>query len=322
MNVVFIVFNRPEVTQRVFDRIAAARPEKLLLISDGPRTDRCADAPKVALVREIVSKVDWPCEVYRNFAEVNFGCRKRVSSGLDWAFSIVEEAIILEDDCLPDTSFFMFCQSLLERYRTDERVMQIGGANFQNGIRRSAESYYFSKYPHVWGWATWRRAWRHYDLEMKRWPDLSSSGWLGKLCPSEREQMFWKSVYDKVYCDNIDTWDYQWVFACWVCGGFSIVPALNMVENLGFGQDATHTVVTNNRCRSLKACALSSPIQHPQEIKPNIIADQYTFNEHISPCDSLLVKFKSTFLNKHYYGIYIRKIPVIGTLWSRWRAIL
>ena len=319
MNVVFIVFNRPEVTQRVFDRIAAARPEKLLLIADGPRSYRSTDIPNVALVREIVSKVDWPCEVYRNFVEENLGCRKRVSSGLDWAFGIVEDAIILEDDCLPDRSFFAFCQSLLDRYRTDERVMHIGGGNFQNGIRRSAESYYFSKYPHVWGWATWRRAWRHYDLAMKRWPELRTSGWLGTICALQRERKFWTEVNDKAHRGIVDTWDYQWNFACWAHQGVSVVPSLYLVENIGFGPDATHTVEISG-IRSAVTGALTGSLCHPRVVTVNKKADRYTFRVVFCPPQSLSARLHETVLNRYFYGKYFRKVPILGSLWGRWRA--
>jgi hypothetical protein len=320
MNVVFIVFNRPEVTQRVFDRIAAARPQKLLLIADGPRPDRSTDSSKVALVREIVAKVDWPCEVYRNFAEENLGCKQRVSSGLDWAFSIVEEAIILEDDCLPDMTFFSFCQELLERYRYDERVMHIGGGNYQHGIRRSSDSYYFSKYPHGWGWASWRRAWQCFDFHIKKWPELRATDWMRTKCPSNREQQYWTDIYDRSYRAELNAWDYQWNFACWVQGGVSIVPEVNLVENIGFGPDATNTVEKWEGIKAVMTGSLKGKLRHPKEILVNKKADKYTFKKVFSPPSNLACRLSETFFSKYFYGRYFRKIPIIGSLWARWRA--
>lgn len=156
--IVFLIFNRPEETARTFAAIKAARPSTLLVVADGPRLDRAGEQELCARTRTVIDGVDWPCEVLRNFADANIGCGRRVSSGLDWAFSQVDEAVILEDDCLPDPSFFPYCDELLERYRTDERIMMVSGNNFQNGASRTWDSYYFSRLPHCWGWATWRRA--------------------------------------------------------------------------------------------------------------------------------------------------------------------
>ena len=167
--VVLIIFNRPKLTEVVFQAIREAKPPKLFLVADGPRPNRPDDIPRCAAARKVVEKVDWDCEVLRNYADENMGCGCRPASGITWVFSQVEEAIILEDDCVPSPSFFPFCQELLDRYRTDERVMHIGGMNWQSGHRRSPFSYFFSKYPQCWGWATWRRAWAHYDFTMRYW---------------------------------------------------------------------------------------------------------------------------------------------------------
>ncbi len=178
---VFLIFNRPAETFRVFDAIREARPEKLLIVADGPRPTRPGEAALCNETREVLDRVDWSCQVLSNFAETNMGCGRRVASGLDWAFEQVEEAIILEDDCLPDSSFFPYCGELLERYRADERIMMISGNNFQNGASRTADSYYFSQLPHCWGWATWRRAWRHYDFVMQDWRGGRNRGLVKEL---------------------------------------------------------------------------------------------------------------------------------------------
>jgi hypothetical protein len=239
--IAFIIFNRPDTTARVFQAIRQARPQRLLVIADGPRIDRSGEAEKCAATRAIIDQVDWECEVLTNYSDINLGCKHRVSSGIDWVFSEVEEAIILEDDCLPTPSFFTFCQTLLEQYRHDERIMAISGNNFQNGQSRTPYSYYFSKYNHIWGWASWRRAWQHYDVNMKTWPEFLSSDLMQHVSDGEAEEKFWTENFQQVYEGNIDTWDYQWTYACWSQGAMSILPDSNLVSNIGFGVDATHT---------------------------------------------------------------------------------
>ena len=277
--IAFIIFNRPDVTERVLARIRQARPEKLFIIADGPRSGVPEDAAKCEAARRIVEGgIDWPCEVTRDYAKNNLGCKLRVSSGLDWVFSQVEEAIILEDDCLPNPSFFPFCDELLEKYRDEERVMVVSGNNFQRGKRRTPHSYYFSKYNHVWGWATWRRAWQHYDVAMTHWPEDKASGDHNSIYLDRFEKAYWESIFDRVYCGEIDTWDYQWTFACWKRGGLTILPEVNLVENIGFGQDATHT--REARGVSPPVSGSITELKHPDIIAVNRKADRYTFDHN------------------------------------------
>src|SRR5712691_1210425 len=177
--VVLIVFNRPEITAQSFAAIRAARPTQLFIIADGPRPNVSGDEEKCAATRAVVEKVDWPCQILRKFAESNLGLRRNVSEGLDWVFRQTEEAIILEDDCLPDPTFFPFCDAMLERYRDDGRIGMISGTNPSAHLAPpDGESYFFSRYYYIWGWATWRRAWQLYDREMTAWPAMRRSGWL------------------------------------------------------------------------------------------------------------------------------------------------
>jgi len=240
--VAFLVFNRPEQTCRVFERIRQAQPRQLLVVCDGPRPHVPTDGERVEEVHQIIARgVDWPCEVLTNYAPANMGCGERVASGLDWVFSLVEEAIILEDDCLPDASFFTFCEAMLERYRHDERVMHINGTNFVASYVRPDSSYFFSKYVWVWGWATWRRAWCHYDPTMATWETRAKA--LDDSFDTRKEKAFWLSVFNEARADwsKANTWDYQWMYSCWTRDGLSLFPSVNLVENLGFGVDATHT---------------------------------------------------------------------------------
>lgn len=174
--VILIMFNRPDTARQVFETIRAAKPEKLLVVADGPRADRPDDLEKCAATRAIINEVDWDCEVHTNFSETNMGCGPRSSSGITWAFEIVDKAIIFDDDCVPSASFFGYCAELLDRYESDERVMMVSGNNRLFGRAETADSYYFSRYAHVWGWATWRRAWAKFDINMTDWPEIRDRG--------------------------------------------------------------------------------------------------------------------------------------------------
>jgi len=270
-----MVFNRPESTELVFATIKKARPTQLFFIADGPRPDRIGEAEQCDLVKSILEGVDWPCDVQKNYSEVNMGCKRRISSGLDWVFDKVEEAIILEDDCLPDESFFPFCEELLNRFRRDERVGHISGVNFQFGSRRSDESYYFSRYPHVWGWATWRRAWQNYDVEIRDWPLVKAEGKLGDIFGDKRLARRWERIFDDMYEGIIDTWDYQWVFSNMVNSRLSITPHYNLVSNIGFGDQATHTH-TKDCTAEVPVLRMKFPLHHPPIIIRDSISDLHS----------------------------------------------
>jgi len=273
--VAFIIFNRPDTTKRVFAEIAKARPPKLLVIADGPRADRPDDAEKCAAVRAIIDNVDWDCEVLTNYSDVNLGCKRRVSSGLDWVFDTVDEAIILEDDCLPHPTFFRFCEEMLEKYRDDERIAMISGDNFQFGRKRTGYSYYFSRHTHIWGWASWRRAWRNYDVDMKLWPEIRDGGWLKDLLGSKVSYLYWKYIFENVYKGKVDTWDYQWTFSCWVHSMMTIMPIVNLVSNIGFGRGAVHTT-EKNKFSEMKIEPMIFPISYPPYVLLDSVADSIT----------------------------------------------
>jgi len=281
--VAFIIFNRPDTTERVFAEIAKAKPSKLLVVADGARTNKSGEAEKVAATRSIIQRVDWDCEVLTNFSEVNLGCKRRVSSGIDWVFEQVEEAIILEDDCLPDPTFFRFCQELLEKYRDDQRIGMISGDNFQFGQRRNGDSYYFSKYVHIWGWATWRSRWQNsYDVDLNHWPKIRDEGWLNDILHNKKETYMWTKIFDKTYNGEIDTWDYQWGFCSWIQGRINIMPNENLISNIGFGPDATHTT-SGSHLANLPVTKIAFPMTHPIGIFSNLMADLYTFQQSFNP---------------------------------------
>jgi len=281
--VVLIIFNRPERTAEVFATIRAARPAQLFVIADGPRPIVKSDASKCAAARAIIEQVDWPCQIFRRFAEQNIGLRQNVSEGLDWVFSQVKEAIILEDDCLPDSSFFPFCEALLERYAQDRQVAMIGGTNLNptHMLPSAGESYYFSRFCHIWGWATWRRAWQLCDHEMKEWPSLRRTNWLMKKFGNCTAENYWRRLFDDSHArnrDGLNTWDIPWLFACWRHDLLSIVPKTNLVANIGFGLDAAHTK-SETRAARLPTNPIEFPLQHPKEKIVNAEADRYVQKE-------------------------------------------
>jgi hypothetical protein len=277
--IAFIIFNRSDLTEIVFQAIRHIRPKKLLVIADGPRNE--AEAPQCNQTRAIIDQVDWDCEVLKNYSDVNLGCRDRVSSGIDWVFTQVEEAIILEDDCLPSDSFFGFCETMLDCYRDDRRIMMISGDNFQ--VYREqlpashAYSYYFSKYVHVWGWATWRRAWEFYDVNMSSWPFFQEENLTYSISEDPVEILFWQDVFDRVAAGAIDTWDYQWVYACFHQSSLSIMPTVNLISNIGFRADATHTL-TDSPWANLEVGEIDE-IEHPLFTMRDRDADRYTFEK-------------------------------------------
>lgn len=268
----FIVFNRPDTTRQVFEAIRQAKPPRLFVAADGYRAAVSGEKERCEQVREITTRVDWPCELHTLFRESNLGCKTGVSSALDWFFASEQEGIVLEDDVLPLPSFFGFCDELLERYRDNEEITMISGCNLVAKRYRPSASYFFSRYCHIWGWATWRRAWKDYDVSMATWPDWYSQGNLTKLEP--HVQIFWKNIFDAVYNGKINTWDYQWVYSCWRNGGISVLPENNLIHNIGFGVDATHTTMEVPTCLlESKPRDLDFPLSHPEQIKRSFMAD-------------------------------------------------
>jgi hypothetical protein len=295
--VALLIFNRPETTARVFEMIRRARPPILLLVADGARLNHPGEVESVATTRSIVEQVDWPCKVLKNYSNTNLGCRRRVSSGLDWVFQTVETAIILEDDCLPHPTFFRFCEELLEKYKDDENIMHISGNNFQFDHKQGQSSYYFSRYAHVWGWASWRRAWRHYDVNMKRWTGAESKDLFLSDFTNPAEKRFWKVKWDGASAGRIDTWDFQWVFACLAQKSLSIVPNVNLVSNIGFGLNATHTGNTSNLA-DIPSVAMTFPLVHPNFFARDIEADEYVASLFFRPG---LVKYLAKIIRRFVY---------------------
>lgn len=277
-SIVYIIFNRPNLTRMTFETIRARQPAKLFVIADGPRLGYPTDMDRCREVREIVEQVDWPCEVQRDYADNNLGLKQRVSSGLNWVFEQVDRAIVLEDDCLPHPDFFTFCEAMLDRYENDEHIFVITGNNFQNGLRRGNAAYYFSKYPHCWGWASWRRAWKFYQGDIPFWNDWKNSYKWQTAQPDPIERRYWSNIFDSVACGKIDSWAYPWTACVWYHGGLTITPNVNLVSNIGCGPDATHTKYVTNQ-EGQPVFALSN-LKYIDRVSQDIQADRFVFENH------------------------------------------
>jgi hypothetical protein len=281
--VAFFVFNRPHTTRSVFEAIAKIRPARLLLIADGPRPDKAGEAEACQQVREVVGRVDWPCDVSTDFAASNLGCKERIISGLDWVFSLVQEAIILEDDCLPDLSFFSFCQELLERYRGDNRVASITGTNLVERYLNTEDSYYFSQLGGIWGWATWRSEWQRYDRHLEDWPKLKEDKMLSEIFDHPKAVTYWTEIFDAVHGNRgPNTWDYQWFYTRLKNNALNIIPRVNLVSNIGFGLDATHTVEVDSRLIQ-PTKTIEFPLRHPSSFIPLRSVDHHQLDLSWAP---------------------------------------
>ncbi len=280
--VVLLVFNRPDPTARVFARIREARPARLFVVADGPRPDRPDDEARCREVRALIDAgVDWPCEVVRDYASANLGCGRRIAGGLTRVFEQVEEAIILEDDCLPDPTFFRYCAELLARYRYEPRVALISGSHHQLRNSPDATDYYFCRYGNIWGWATWRRAWQGFDSFMQDWPVWRDSGALERLFPDPAVRAFWRRVWDETAAGQHDTWDYQWTFAYMRRGQLGILPRVALIRNIGFGLDATHTAGEGGDYPP--SAPVSFPLRHPSAIEPDLEAETRASRRFFTP---------------------------------------
>jgi hypothetical protein len=286
MNILFILFNRPKETARVFAAIRQARPEKLSIAADGPRPDRgeeklCTDA------RGIIKLIDWPCDVRTRLQDENLGCKKHVSMAISWFFENVDEGIILEDDCLPQQTFFPFCQDLLEKYRGDHSIMHISGTTFvpREEVSHPEDSYHFSRCVHVWGWATWKKAWQRYDIEMS---DVAGLQKKKDLFSKQAYLDYWTAFFKYMKKKQVDTWDAQWQYSALYANGFAITPTANLIENIGFDQNATHTKIKDEKI--LPTFAWLEKSSHPKTIAIDQKAENFLMNQlmHQSPRNRML----------------------------------
>lgn len=309
--VLLVIFNRPETSDLCFEAIRKVRPKKLYIAADGPRENRSDDVERCKKAREIIYKVDWPCEVKTLLRDRNLGCRAATVGGINWMLENEEGGIIFDDDCIADPTFFYFCQELLEKYKDDERIMHICGTNFQqeNSKFNIKESYYFSKISQNWGWATWKRSWcKFYEPQMETWPktkkDTLFKKWLGNGMFGD----YWMYVFERRYNQEITDWDISWTYSCMKHRGLCIVPKYNLVTNIGSGNMGTHGI-KSDRLANTPAKKMPFPLIHPQIFKPNTEADAY-IQTHVYAINTN-VRRKLLFLLKSRFPFLFQKIKLL-----------
>lgn len=279
--VLFIIFNKPETTQRVFEAIRLAKPNRLYVAADGARENKVGEKELCEQTRKIVQTIDWQCEVKTLFHEKNLGCGVGVATAISWFFENEEMGIILEDDCLPHPSFFNFCGELLEHYKNDIRIQNISGDNFQDNKKRGNASYYFSYMTSIWGWATWRRVWKDFKLKLNELDENHILSEIKKLFPERKFNDFWIKIYERMKKMEIDTWDYQFLFSQWANNRLTIIPNTNLVSNIGFGEFAYHTKDISNPMGNRKIFEIDFPLKHPERIVVDNKADRYFMNKYM-----------------------------------------
>lgn len=241
-----IAFNRPDLFRQLIERLRETKPQRIYVALDGPRVGHPTDAQRVQESRDLIRTIDWTSDVQTLMQDTNLGCGLGVSTAVTWFFDHEERGIILEDDVLPRASFFEFCGELLDRYEKDERVLAISGCNFVPPEHQSdpRQAYRFSRVPHIWGWATWRRSWQLHSLDMSNWRSRMSTRQLWEVAGhSPGGFVFWRSIFDLMARNQVDTWDMQFVFEGMSRGMLTATSNVNLVDNIGFGGTATHTEV-------------------------------------------------------------------------------
>lgn len=290
--VLMIVFNRPETTKKVFERVREVKPKKLYIAADAPRDDNNNDNVRCKQVKDIFHQVDWECEVHTNYAEKNMGCSKRPHTAISWALEKEERIIVLEDDCFPEIEFFRFCDELLEKYQQDERIMLISGTNYYKKWD-TEYSYLFSRYLKIWGWATWKRAWDKYDINIKLWENQEAKELLKEKLSKRAYREDVKRYDYLLNGENRTTaWDYQWEFCMLTNSGMSIVPAQNLVRNIGFGEGATHTFDLFCKFSNIESYEIEFPLKHPPFVMPNTKYDKKFMKDSHTPTILYMVYYK------------------------------
>lgn len=272
--IVIFIYKRSHNLEKLIDAMCKVKPKEIYIVADGPKNT--GEEVQVKKTRtELENLITWPSKVHKNYTKINLGLKERFSTGISWVFEHTDRAIFIEDDCVPDPSFFTFCDQLLEKYKDNEKVVSIAGNNFQPPNTRITESYYYSRYPHVWGWATWKRVWDQYDSNISDWPKRRASGWLKSVYPGQFFiRKFWAYIYDRLYAGQINTWDYQLTYLSQKLGGYNIIPRVNLVSNIGYGEDATN-LKKKNKTISVPTAPISFPLVHPKVLKYNQVADRY-----------------------------------------------
>jgi hypothetical protein len=305
--ILLLTFNRPETTQQVFDQIKQKKPKFLYVAADGPRKHVAGDFEKCQQVRNIIKQVNWDCEVKTLFQEDNLSCGNAVNTAISWFFKNESEGIILEDDCLPDLSFFTYCEELLVKYRNVDEVKLISGTNLY--INGRDNSYYFTKYANIWGWASWRRVWEEYDFEMKNFNENEFDKKLGHIFQSNAEKMYWKKIFFRTQKLQINTWDYQLLYSIWENNGIAINPNINLIKNIGFKTNSTREFLSDSK-KMADSSSISFPLVHPKmelDSKANRYIFKNIYSYSVNRMFRLLRENKFTVLLKYIFNHFLKK---------------
>ena len=287
--ILLLVFNRPDLTQELINSLEKIKPEILYIVADGPRKNNLDDKAQCKKVQSLFENLNWSCSIHKLYRDQNIGCAKSVSRGITWFFEENEQGIILEDDCIADPSFFPYCETLLERFKENSSIFHISGNNFQDGIKHGDADYYFSIFNHIWGWATWRRAWEKYSLEIEPEEAHKMIGFV----QNQKILGYFKNQFENLVHNKIDTWDYSWTFTCWKNQGISILPNKNLVSNIGFEPSATHTRQEDSPLSKLPTKQISFPLVNPDKIEINRRADLYTYHKVFQPKTTITSRISS-----------------------------
>jgi hypothetical protein len=296
--VLFLVFNRPNVAKRTFAEIAKAKPPRLYIACDGARANKEGEAELVAQVRKITELVNWQCEIKTLFQNENLGCGLAVSTAITWFFKNEEQGIILEDDCLPNESFFQFCDELLEKYKDEKKVATVSGFNCQHSKKRGNGSYYFSDMIEVWGWATWRRAWQNFKLDVNELDENVIFSIIEGKQWSKAMKNYWYNIWRLMKNKGVSSWGWPFTFHCWLENSTSIIPNVNLISNIGFGSDSTHTYNKLSPSANTPTFKIEFPLNHPEKVETNFEADEYFYKSFCCQRISLIKRIKRKFIKK------------------------
>ncbi len=296
--ILLVTFNRPDLTRCIINELSILRPKLLYFVSDGARPGNDQDRVSVNETRELLNLVNWPCTIHKLFRVQNLGCKQSVSQAITWFFSKVEFGIILEDDCLPSLSFFYYCQELLHKFRNNAHIGLITGQSHYSNFVKFNSDYSYSKYATIWGWASWSRVWRNYDVEMTDWPINKIS--VLQQVGGNQNRKYWEKIFSQVFSGRIDTWDYQLVYLLLKNRQLTVTPRVNLISNLGFDSRATHTKDSNSHFSNFNREDLQFPLIHNKNYKEKYI-DEYleknVFREY-----SIVQK-----IIKYYFNVFRRK---------------
>lgn len=301
--ILFITYRNPEITRLTFDRIRKIKPRTLYLASDGPKLNSSNKVlNEINETRSIIKNIDWDCNVHTKFEKKNLGCKYAVYSAISWFFDNEEQGIILEYDCLPDLTFFTFCETLLEKYKNNDTIFSISGNNFDfgyvNNLNKNKNSYYFSHISKLWGWAAWSRSWKYFDIELSDFTDFRDNNSIDNLIYKKKHRKYWIDKINQVYLGiNNSTWGFIWLYTLFKHNAYCITPNVNLVSNIGFGEEATHAKDKTSLFSNIKAKSINL-IEHPLVIEPNFKSDtRFTELLYQSEYKSIMKRIRN-YINK------------------------